>query len=159
MANLIAKTPHTKQGALLLIDDKYPKKNNYNTEPKKSNYNTDPKKTTKELDLSSNPKLETDLKKTAEDIEKEYSKIKSKVLDDLVKDSEIHLKNQKDDLFVKNQTSFDIFETNKECSEDENKIYNCLKTMNKSTTNFVNSYNRCFQYLRMYEICVQKVKV
>lgn len=92
-------------------------------------------------------------------IENEYNKLRKKVIDDLIKENEMYINNQKETLYKFEDPNLKVTQTNNECFYDENKIYKCLKNMNQSTSNFVNLYSRCCRYLRNYESCVQKIKI
>ncbi|CAD2091239.1 conserved Plasmodium protein, unknown function [Plasmodium vinckei brucechwatti] len=101
----------------------------------------------------------TKKKDIIENTENEYNKLRKKVIDDLIKENEIYINSQKETLYKFKDSNLKIAQTNNECFYDENKIYNCLKNMNQSTSNFVNLYTRCCRYLRNYESCVQKIKI
>ncbi|SBT34954.1 conserved Plasmodium protein, unknown function [Plasmodium ovale wallikeri] len=92
-------------------------------------------------------------------VESAYNTLRKKVIDDLIRESEIYINSQKDTLYNVKENTLKISPTNNECFYDENKIYKCLKNMNESTSGFVNSYTRCCRYLRKYESCVQKIKI
>ncbi|CXI45909.1 conserved Plasmodium protein, unknown function [Plasmodium berghei] len=94
-----------------------------------------------------------------ENTENEYNKLRKKVIDDLIKENEMYINNQKETLYKFEDPNLKVTQTNNECFYDENKIYKCLKNMNQSTSNFVNLYSRCCRYLRNYESCVQKIKI
>ncbi|KEG02031.1 conserved Plasmodium protein, unknown function [Plasmodium vinckei vinckei] len=94
-----------------------------------------------------------------ENAENEYNKLRKKVTEDLIKENEIYINSQKETLYKFKNPNLKITQTNNQCFYDENKIYNCLKNMNQSTSNFVNLYTRCCRYLRNYEGCVQKIKI
>ncbi|SCP04422.1 conserved Plasmodium protein, unknown function [Plasmodium ovale] len=91
--------------------------------------------------------------------ESAYNTLRKKVIDDLIRESEIYINSQKDTLYNVKENTLKFSTTNNECFYDENKIYKCLKNMNESTSGFVNSYTRCCRYLRKYESCVQKIKI
>ncbi|SBS83373.1 conserved Plasmodium protein, unknown function [Plasmodium ovale curtisi] len=92
-------------------------------------------------------------------VESAYNTLRKKVIDDLIRESEIYINSQKDTLYNVKENTLKFSTTNNECFYDENKIYKCLKNMNESTSGFVNSYTRCCRYLRKYESCVQKIKI
>ncbi|SCM21785.1 conserved Plasmodium protein, unknown function [Plasmodium chabaudi chabaudi] len=94
-----------------------------------------------------------------ENTENEYNTLRKKVIDDLIKENEIYINSQKEAIYKFKDPNLKITQTNNECFYDENKIFNCLKNMNQSTSNFVNLYTRCCRYLRNYESCVQKIKI
>ncbi|CDU18174.1 hypothetical protein YYC_04698 [Plasmodium yoelii 17X] len=94
-----------------------------------------------------------------ENTENEYNKLRKKIIDDLIKENEIYINSQKETLNKFKDPNLKITENNNECFYDEDKIYNCLKNMNQSTSNFVNLYSRCCRYLRNYESCVQKIQI
>lgn len=93
-----------------------------------------------------------------------YEELRKQIINELIAESEKYINEHKQELnrFHKEQLAnpfLSINLTKNQCFNDENKIYECIKDMNKSTTNFVNYYNRCNQYLRNYENCVQKMKI
>ncbi|ETW42332.1 hypothetical protein PFNF135_03342 [Plasmodium falciparum NF135/5.C10] len=89
----------------------------------------------------------------------EHYELNESLINDLIKENELYIKNYKDELININQDSIKIPQTKNECLYSENNIYNCLKSMNESTFGFLNSYSRCYKYLREYESCVQRIKI
>lgn len=99
--------------------------------------------------------------KSSENVEqsKEYERIRKEIVNNLIKESEEYITEQKGNLNLRNLNNklITMNPVENKCAHDETKIYNCLKDMNDTTTTFVNTYHKCYQYLRKYEECVQKV--
>lgn len=93
----------------------------------------------------------------------DYEDIKRKIVNELIIESEKYINEQKQELTKLQKASLaDPFShvslEKHQCSKDEMKILDCMKDMNRSTTSFVNYYNKCNQYLQAYEKCVHEGK-
>ncbi|GAW80866.1 hypothetical protein, conserved [Plasmodium gonderi] len=150
-----SKNEHVQKSLILLNDDL-----TYNL--KKKNQGTNVEASGKKEEMENNVKEQYIAQVSLEEKERQYKKIRSEIVKDLIKEREKYMNKQKDTFHITNgDDSDDHFRdsqmNNNKCINDEHKIFKCLKNMNESTTGFVNSYSRCCRYLRKYENCVHKV--
>ncbi|CRG99964.1 conserved Plasmodium protein, unknown function [Plasmodium relictum] len=164
MGNVTSKDEENEKRSLILLDDNFlhnfQKRDNTVFEKKLKSLEKDDNlyknNELTEIDESvKSNKSEDSLKYNG----KEYDKLKKMIIDDLILESEKYINTHKDKLNIVNKNNIRIPQTSSECLYNENKIYNCLKNMTESTSNFINSYTRCYRHLRKYESCVQKIKI
>ncbi|SOV23172.1 conserved Plasmodium protein, unknown function [Plasmodium sp. DRC-Itaito] len=155
MGNSFSCHDEKKRRGLILLPENYVRYNLNDDNYKKYEEKTLKKNIEKENILNND--LSTKNNKTIN--EKEHNQLSEALINDLIKENELYIKKYKDDLINLNKESLMIPQIKNECLYDEDKIYNCLKNMNESTSGFLNSYSRCYGYLRKYESCVKKIKI
>ncbi|SPJ10845.1 conserved Plasmodium protein, unknown function [Plasmodium sp. DRC-Itaito] len=155
MGNTFSCYDEKERRGLILLPENYIRYNLNEDNYKKYEEKTVKKNIEKEKILNND--LSTKNNKTIH--ENEHYQLNEALVNDLIKENELYIKKNKDQLININEESIKIPQTKNECLYNENKIYNCLKSMNESTFRFLNSYSRCYKYLREYESCVQRIKI
>ncbi|SOV80025.1 conserved Plasmodium protein, unknown function [Plasmodium reichenowi] len=155
MGNTFSSHDEKERRGFILLPENYIRYNLNEDNYKKCEENKVKKNIEKEKIL----KNDLSIKNNKSIHENEHYELNEALINDLIKENELYIKNYKDELININQDSIKIPQTKNECSHSENNIYNCLKSMNESTFGFLNSYSRCYKYLREYESCVQGIKI
>ncbi|SOV77948.1 conserved Plasmodium protein, unknown function [Plasmodium sp. gorilla clade G3] len=155
MGNIFSCYVEKERRGLILLPENYIRYNLNEDNYKK--YEDKTVKTNIEKEKILNNDLSTKTNKSIH--ENEHDQLNETVINDIIKENELYIKKYKDELININEESLNIPQTKNECLYHENKIYNCLKNMNESTSGFLNSYSRCYRYLREYESCVQRIKI
>ncbi|CRG96146.1 conserved Plasmodium protein, unknown function [Plasmodium gallinaceum] len=164
MGNTTSKDEENQKRNLILLDDNFlhnfQKKDNTIFEKKLNNIEKDDNLHKNNIPTKINGSVKSTKSEDPLNYKgEEYDKLRKMVIDDLIIESEKYISMHKDKLNNINKDNLKIPQTNNECLYNENKIYDCLKNMNESTSDFINSYTRCYRYLRKYESCVQKIKI
>ncbi|CZT98754.1 hypothetical protein PFAG_03181 [Plasmodium falciparum Santa Lucia] len=155
MGNTFSSYDEKERRGLILLPENYIRYNLNEDNYKKCEEN----KVKKNIEKDKSLKNDLSTKNNKSIHENEHYELNESLINDLIKENELYIKNYKDELININQDSIKIPQTKNECLYSENNIYNCLKSMNESTFGFLNSYSRCYKYLREYESCVQRIKI